>query len=554
MKSNLIFRYVLFLVLILVSSIFYFYRLGEGDLVEWDEAHYVSRVLAILYNNFWLDQSNVSISGLWISSHPPFVIWIMAIVCKMIGISEFAVRLVPALSGIGCGILMYILGQNMDRNKKLGLVNFLVLILIPFFTTYARMAQLDIPVLFWTMFCLVLFWCGLKGKNIHFIFSGITFGFGLMSKIAVVLICPLIISLYILLEFLKGTHKIGLRGLKGLLVIVIIGGLIASPWYILITMKLGSSYWQQAIGYHVFSRIIQPLEGHTSQLGILFWPIQVLKCLKVFFPIFILGLTRKALSSILSSSSIYFLFSWFFIPFLIFTIAATKYPPYLIIFLPPIIFFSSIGLIYLFSGETNRKLKVFICLVSFFVFAFKIYNKIEDIIISLQSPIVHIMENLIFIFKFSILVVVAFYFSIWLLNRLSKSVYRKVIILLYSICVFLPAVYFSLRPLGVSPAEWIGLRTYLRSINIQKVELIGDTTAVSQFYLMTITPYKPVAWEIESPTEFVGGDKLIERLKNLTTGEYIILQKKYIDTISLPGNAFVNYSNKEFFVYGGLKV
>ena len=136
-------------------------------------------------------------------------------------------------------------------------------------------------------------------------------------------------------EFYFGSRKLARRCFWGLTVMTLIAVAIAAPWHILIHLKLGSSYWQQSWGYHVFSRLARSLEGHTSNLGLFYCPFQTICRLGVFFPFAIIGMTRRVPT--LDPVARRFHWRWFLVPFLLFTLTTNKFHTYFLLFLLPLL-------------------------------------------------------------------------------------------------------------------------------------------------------------------------------------------------------------------------
>jgi len=75
-----------------------FIHLGQGDLMDWDEAIHAWRAKAICFCGTWRDQSGFAFGGLFAGAYPPLHIWVTAILFRLFGFSEFWARAWPSLS------------------------------------------------------------------------------------------------------------------------------------------------------------------------------------------------------------------------------------------------------------------------------------------------------------------------------------------------------------------------------------------------------------------------------------------------------------------------
>lgn len=92
-----------------------FLRLEIGEIQSWDESLYLTRALACIKYGLWLDQTSKAIGGLYSSSHPPVMIWLMAS-CRLISDSPFFLRLPSAIAAsFAVGFLYGIARQFYNR-------------------------------------------------------------------------------------------------------------------------------------------------------------------------------------------------------------------------------------------------------------------------------------------------------------------------------------------------------------------------------------------------------------------------------------------------------
>jgi len=136
-----------------VLSLF-LYRLNDTALTSYDEAWYASitRTVAQTGNLFRLQ-----FNGATFTDHPPLGFWLMAVPTALFGSSELSARLIPALAGFGCVLLMYVVGKVL-KNTATGITAGALLCSSLWFLYRARSGNLDTIFLFFlllTLYCLL---------------------------------------------------------------------------------------------------------------------------------------------------------------------------------------------------------------------------------------------------------------------------------------------------------------------------------------------------------------------------------------------------------------
>ncbi|QQG43531.1 MAG: glycosyltransferase family 39 protein [Candidatus Daviesbacteria bacterium] len=208
------FNLLVILVLLIFSPLF-FYKLGDSSLVSFDEAWYGSIARNIAQTG---DFINLTWNGSSYLDHPPAVFSLMAVLIKTFGDSEFWVRATSAILGLASLAVVYFLGKELF-NRWIGLASAIALPSSFWFLFRARSGNLDVPLTFFFLLSLLLI---LKAaKNSKFLppfFISLSFLF--LSKTLV----PLTIIPALILIFWK--TKISFKEFMGplLMFILIVGG------------------------------------------------------------------------------------------------------------------------------------------------------------------------------------------------------------------------------------------------------------------------------------------------------------------------------------------
>jgi hypothetical protein len=518
------------LTLLLLATFFSIFRLGAYDLREWDEPYYASRALAIIENGEWLDQSQSAPGGLWTGAHPPLTIWMMTLSLKMFGSNEWGLRLPIAICGIIVVILLYLFVSLLTKNKDVAFISSFILVITSYFIRYTRMSQLDIPVLMWILLSLFFFYKGTIGPKLNYVLAGIFFGLSLLSKIIVGFLSPMIIFLYLIWEYFVGSKNKIKQKIIGFSIFIFSGLIIALPWFIAITGKLGFNYWEQALGYHVFSRIGSALETHSSPLGIIYWPHQIVLRLNVFFPFLIFGMFSLRKSKFMDSSGKILLWSWLLIPFTIFTFVSTKFHTYILTFIIPLVIFCAIGVYHYFNSEPSVKTTVFIIITSFssliWMQTHSFHRIFEQIILSTRRLTFPELKDILIFFVFILGVFVAYYFLYRYLNNRRKKDYLKIVSICFIYLVLFPAIVKNFEPLIQKGEDWIDLRSGLtqEEIPVRKLIFNGEENGVNIFNMQLLSYTLDASYENKS--ESIGDlIELENTISQLVKHEILIIEK-----------------------------
>jgi 4-amino-4-deoxy-L-arabinose transferase-like glycosyltransferase len=314
----------------------------QFDLRSWDESLYAHRVLAVVSEGHWLDQTAFAVRGLWTSAHPPLWIWAMALSASVFGLSELSLRLPSLLASLATCVLLYRLATALTGTSRVGWLALAVYLAVPYITDLTRRAQLDGGVLFFMTLSIYLFCTPAPGRApvSRALLSGVALGLGLLSKLAVAVLAPMSLAALLLWQHARGADD-PWRAWRGWLVHASVAAAVALPWHAFMIHSHGAAYWDQAFGYHVLERTLRPLEGHASPLGVLYWPLEAIYHLGPLAPFAVLGLrswmpAEPALRRVA--------LCWLAVPALAVCLVATRNDTYFLMFVLPVVFFAAVGL------------------------------------------------------------------------------------------------------------------------------------------------------------------------------------------------------------------
>jgi 4-amino-4-deoxy-L-arabinose transferase-like glycosyltransferase len=244
------------------AGFFLFYNLWSGSLYAWDEAIYgeIAR--------------ETEMEGLgWLTLHsnygpffekPPLTIWTTALMMKLFGVNEFAVRFSSALAGFGSVMLLYVLVRGMFSSGNIALFSSLALLGFPQFTRQARMGMMDAPLTFFILLGSFLLWQGMRRERLLF-FVGPVLGLAFMTKSFASFQILLIVALF---AFFAGRRRMLLN--RYLLSGMAVGVLLALPWHVHQYMTHGQQFFDQYFLQHVVRRAVETFPDRSPR-GFLYY-------------------------------------------------------------------------------------------------------------------------------------------------------------------------------------------------------------------------------------------------------------------------------------------
>ncbi len=375
-KNNYLLLFLLFYGVFLI-----FYK-WSGSLMG-DEATY-SQVAkeSLLGNSFltlhWKQQ-------LWFEK-PPLIIWLTALSFKTFGISETSAHIFPGIFGILSSLALYSIATELFKNKLAGFFAGFVFLATPIILLYNRNVMMDIPVGFFASICLLaLLKIRAKNNNRWWLLYFIAMGLGILTKDIMGFLPLIFISLFAITEknlrFLK--DKYFLLGLACLFLIV-------APWHLYMSIKFGTPFWNDYLGFHVWKRFSTQIFQHPwkdatnlgylklllLRSGIWFW-------LLIGFSVAItttfvikskgtLKIKTPPYSNIFSAwthsnrKTWIILLFWAVACIIPFFLAATKLPNYMVLVFFPISIFVGGFLAFLFKNSLPASILCVISLINFF--------------------------------------------------------------------------------------------------------------------------------------------------------------------------------------------
>lgn len=162
------------LVILLIAGLIFSYNL-TGWLIEDDEGIYE-------YIAWRISEGDILYRDV-LSQKPPLILYLGAIIFKVVGYSVFALRFASVLMALGTALIIYIIGFRL-HNHPTGLIAAILFLLNPIIVWQARYYRPDIYLLFFTYTSLFFFWYSWQHHRYRLaILSGTLFGLAALSKL-----------------------------------------------------------------------------------------------------------------------------------------------------------------------------------------------------------------------------------------------------------------------------------------------------------------------------------------------------------------------------------
>jgi len=315
------------LIVVLFSAFLFFFSLGQRSLWDPDEPRYAEAARVMVETgNYLTPYFNESVRF----DKPPLFYWFITAAYKVFGINEFSARFFSGLFAFLGVILVFILAKLL-LDPKAGLISAFILATSGEYLVLANIASTDMTFSFFVGLCLFFFLLGyknVKGGGIFYILSYVSMSLAVLTKGPIGVVLPvLVIGCFILI-----TRQLKLVLRMRILLGMIIFFLISAPWYYLIYKTHGTNYSDTFFVYHNVSRFLSDKFHHQEPfyyfiliiaVGFLPWALFLPNALFELF-------RKKAVQFKEEKNEWIFIFLWFFVPFLFFSISKAKLATYVL--------------------------------------------------------------------------------------------------------------------------------------------------------------------------------------------------------------------------------
>jgi 4-amino-4-deoxy-L-arabinose transferase-like glycosyltransferase len=329
-----------------------FWRLGDLGIIDETEPLFAEASRQMLLRQDWVTPFFNELPRF---DKPPLIYWYMATAFRVLGQSEWTVRLPSAISAFGLMVaIFYGLFRYGSADRRSGsavgvdepptpvsnwiaawigsacfCLNLLILI-------WGRTGVSDLLLCGWIGAALISFFLGYAGdRRWYWVFHG-SIALAILAKGPVGIVVPgLIIVAFWLYTGQFWTKFWEVKPIRGLLLITAI----ALPWYLLVIQANGDDFIRSFFGYHNVSRFTGAINNHGAPIyAHVFFILFGFAPWSLYLPAAIgrLRIHRRSRWLTVPRSQQLGLFAatWFIGVFVFFTIAATKLPSYILPSIP----------------------------------------------------------------------------------------------------------------------------------------------------------------------------------------------------------------------------
>lgn len=270
--------------LILLAAFIFFWRLGEPAFKDWDESIYGEVSKEILQTGNWL---NLQWDGKPWFEKPPLTFWFTALLFRLFGVNEFWARAVSAASAVGITFLTYLIAR-LVHGRTCGLIAALVLLATFHFVQGGRLLSTDVLLVLFIYSAVYFYLRSRQGDQRWWYLISMSCALAFLVKdFAALAVVP---ALGLALWLDRRLIETG-RSLHFWLSIVVALAIVA-PWHIYMYQLHGAAFLNEYFTYHVFNRVVTPIEGHkqpylfyVSQIMEKFYPWWVFMPFAFFFSV-----------------------------------------------------------------------------------------------------------------------------------------------------------------------------------------------------------------------------------------------------------------------------
>ncbi len=453
---------------LLVSALVFCWRLNTVPLTNWDEGIYANTNLELFHSQDW---TKLTYFGAKFLEKPPLQFWGTYVLFGVFGPTEFAVRLWSALAGIATALLLALWGWQATQKKSVAWIAALSFVFGRFALIHAfRTGDLDGLMTLFIVVAMYAYWRSLKTPR-WFLIWGVATAAAVMTKSVAGLIPLFVVGLDILIS--RGWRRIGWGNIGwgvGALIIF------AAPWHIIETVRFGSKFWDDYLGWNIIQRSTESLFTKTPW----YWYFGIIRDrwfpFSYLLPLVIITAGWRAWKQ--RSDLDRLLLIWGAIVLIFFTLIQTRREWYILPFYPAAALLVAITVERWWNEKQNMTMKVFAILTSIAMFA---YIPVDHHLKALLAhiPVFQKLSSGFWISKpgqlaFGIVVMSIILVVAWLLRKYKFSLQRWTMVGIGG-AMMLMAVIWTVQYTRSLPTD-LPLKTIaarLEQEHVQNVMLIG---------------------------------------------------------------------------------
>jgi 4-amino-4-deoxy-L-arabinose transferase-like glycosyltransferase len=306
--------------------------LGVGTLWDNSETAYGEVAREVLLSH---DVVVLHLNGAPWFVQPPLYFWIAAAFAKVLGVSEFALRLPSALATIAMAAAVgYVVAQFASSRAALLAATVLSTALMQ--AVVGRLAIMDALLDLLVAVAILAWFAALRpgGSRVFWYAGWIAIALGALTKgLVAPVMAVLVIGPWLLWERTVGARP-HVPGVRAWLAGAALAALVIAPWCVALWHAAGAHAFEELIGHYTVGRYLGTIENQSGPVWY-YVPVVVLG----FFPwiAFLVPATYRGwldARSAANGSLARLALVWAIVPFVFFSLAKTKLPNYIALELP----------------------------------------------------------------------------------------------------------------------------------------------------------------------------------------------------------------------------
>ena len=311
--------YLLSLALSLLAIFHTFFNIHKQEITQWDEARHIVSALEMLTNQQWLVTTYMGHPDYW-NVKPPLAVWLIALSYQLISPPLLALRLPALIATLITTYLVFLYAKRWAGFYAGLLASGFWLTAWPLFTSHAaRTADPDMVfILFISAACYLL----TRQAKRDFFWAYLLLGMAFLAKSFHV--APYGLAAFLYCSYLCYKRQLTLKQLLALPCVFLLP---IAPWAVGRYIADGGHFFEVMLFYDVIKRSHHTIAGAADESPLLYWRVLFFSGMSVALAIAGLGLllTRaKSFSSHQLNAPFLLAGLWIIVPFITYSIAATK--------------------------------------------------------------------------------------------------------------------------------------------------------------------------------------------------------------------------------------
>jgi len=363
-----------FIILLAFCFVTFFYGMASYPILDMNEGLYAEIAREMLVTKDYIIPHLNYVPYL---EKPPLLYWLLASSYQIFGISPFAARLIPSLSSLATIFVILFFAQKLNL-KQTGWITAIILASSFGFVLIGRVVFFDMLLTFLLTAALVSFYLWYKKENnkfLYWFYTTLALAFLTKGMLPIVIAGSTVLVFLLLTKtsvkkFLKVFNPLG----------ILIFFLLTAPWYITAAIKLHNFSWDYFINEQFF-RFLGKREPYDYHSGPMYFYIP--RILAYLFPwcFLIPTLFKRWQGKINQQDPLkIFLYSWFFVALIIFSLSFAKGDYYMVLGVPPLAMLLAMKFENFIAASNNKILALLFIINELLIIAAILYIFINKII------------------------------------------------------------------------------------------------------------------------------------------------------------------------------